>query len=168
MALATIAPAASAGPSFSMAPSGADLRQWATDASASSEYGTDPWSAGQATGVPDVASYTDSPAAWAPAASDGTVEWLELTYARAVLPSAVGIVETYGNGAVVRVEAFAADHDAWVELWSGDDPSPAEITTFSPPLKPITFATDRLRISFGDIVDGWSEIDAVELVGTVP
>ena len=30
------------------------------------------------------------------------------------------------------------------------------------------FATDRLRISLGDIVAGWSEIDAVELVGTVP
>ena len=57
--------------------------------------------------------------------------------------------------------AFDEASDTWAELWSGDDPSPAEITTFSPPLAPVTFATGRLRISLGDIVEGWSEIDAV-------
>lgn len=162
-------PDASSGASASVAPSGAVLQQWAVGATASSQYGDPSWSAMQATGAPDVDSYMDDQRAWASANGDGSVEWLELTYAQAVVPSAVEIIEVYNNGDVVLVEAFDAADDAWVTLWSGNDPSPPDvIATFSPPLASVDFATDRLRITLGDIVPGWNEIDAVQLEGTVP
>ena len=105
---------------------------------------------------------------WAPLSADGTSDWLELTYAQAVVPSEVRIFETYGNGAVVLVEAYDQGADAWAQLWSGHDPSPEGVATFSPRLASVSFATDRLRLTMGDVVPRWSEIDAVELVCTVP
>ena len=161
-------PAASGVPEASPAAMGSVMRQWASAATASSEYGSDSWSALQATGEPDVTVYSDDPDAWAPGASDGTTEWLELTYAQAVIPSAVIIVESFGSGAVTLVETFDPTSGAWVELWSGDDPSPDALTAFSPPIAAVTFATDRLRISLDTgLVAGWNEIDAVELVGAI-
>ena len=127
-------------PAFSAAPAGTELRQWAVGATASSEYGASDWSAMQATGAPNVGSYLDDKDAWAPHDSDGSEEWLEVSYAQAVVPTAVGIVETYGNGAVVLIEAYDAANDAWVELWSGADPSPDEVTTFVRPLAAVAFA----------------------------
>ena len=66
------------------------------------------------------------------------------------------------------VEAWDAGAGSWEELWAGTDPTPAdELATFSPDLAPVAFATDRLRITLDtDLVPGFNEIDAVELVGT--
>jgi hypothetical protein len=156
-------------PAASLAPSGTLLRQWAVDATASSQYGEDAWSAMQATGEPDVDAYSDDIDAWAPAPSDGTIEWLEVGYAQAVIPTAVTIVENLGNGAVTTVEALDRERGEWVVLWSGTDPSPQQLIGFSPRLADADFPTDRLRITLdSDLVAGWNEIDAVELVGTVP
>ena len=169
MVAASAEPAATTGPSYSAAPAGAELHQWAVAATASSQYGSDAWSANQATGTPDVVRYADDIHAWASFNSDGSVEWLELTFAQAVVPTAIQIIESYNPGAVILVEAFDEGGDTWVELWSGTDPSPPDaIATFGPDIAPVEFATDKLRITLGDIVPGWSEIDAVELVGTVP
>ena len=160
--------AASEGPVLTAAPAGSTLHQWAIEAVASSEYGATDYSAERATGPATITESKDDPNAWAPLAADGTSDWIELTYAQAVEPSAVTIHETYGNGAVILVEAFDPTSGKWVGLWAGHDPSPEGVAAFSPKLLPVTVATDRLRITLGDIVPGWSEIDAVELVGTVP
>lgn len=166
---ASLVPSGTAAPGRSAGPAGAELRQWAVEATASSQYGSDSWSAQRATGEPDVDSYVDDTDAWAPMSADGTVEWLELGYAQAVVPTEVNIVESLGNGTVTTVEAYDAATDGWALLWSGDDPTPPELATFSPPLEAISFATDRLRITIDtSLVPGWNEIDAVELVGTVP
>ncbi len=165
----SLAPDASSGFAASAAPSGSVLQQSASVAWASSQYGAESWSAMQATGTPDVEAYLDDSRAWTSANSDGTIEWLALGYAQAVVPVAVEIVETYNNGAVVQVEAFDGSSDAWVTLWAGEDPSPPDvIAAFSPPLASVDFATHRLRITLGDIVPGWNEIDAVQLEGIVP
>lgn len=149
-------------------PAGSVVHEWATGADASSAYGTTGWSATAATGAPDVPSYADDQRAWAPASADGTTDWLELDYPWAVVPSSVGIVESWGNGAVIGVEFHDAATDTWVSVWSGTDPTAAELATFRPPITPVDFATDRIRLTLGDVVPGWSEIDAVELVGTIP
>jgi hypothetical protein len=162
-------PGMSAAPGVSAPPAGTNLHQWASSAAASSEYGPDDWSAKEATGAPNVGRYQDDGHAWAPHQADGTTDWIELDYPVAVQPTAVNITESFGSGAVTLVEAFDPASGSWVELWSGKDPSPADtISTFSPPVAAVTFATDRLRVTLGDVIPGWSEIDAVELVGTVP
>jgi hypothetical protein len=163
------APSAS-GPATTTAPAGGGLRQWAIAATASSEFGSDSWSAARAVGPPDVEAYADDTDAWAPAVQNAGTEWLELRYEQAVIPTEIGIVETLGTGAVVRVEAWDAGSEAWVELWSGvAPPDIGEITTFRPPLAAVDLATDRIRLTLDTAsVPGWNEIDAVELVGTLP
>jgi len=171
------APAASAAPAAATAPAGAttapgasvdEIVQWATAAVASSQYGSDPWSAGQATGEPDTDSYGDYETAWAPSASEGGAEWIELTYADAVIPTRVDVHESSAAGFVTRVEAWDDGSGAWVVLWEGSDPSPDERSVFSPPLDRVAFATDRIRVTIDTSVPGWNEIDAVSLVGTPP
>jgi len=80
----------------------------------------------------------------------------------------VDIHETSAAGFVIRVEAWDEDPGEWVIMWEGLDPSPDELTVFSPPLDPVASATDRLRVSIDSSVPGWNEIDAVALVGTEP
>jgi hypothetical protein len=154
-------------PSATGGPAGG-ITLWAVAAVASSEYGSDGWSASQATGEPDTMAYADQATAWAPAASEAGDEWIELTYERALVPAAVEIRETSGAGCVIRVEAWHEEDDEWVVLWEGTDPSPDELTVFSPPLDRSTSATKRIRITIDTGVPGWNEIDAVALVGTEP
>ncbi len=139
---------------------------WAVSAVASSEYSSGDWSASQASGAPDTTSYGDHSTAWAPAASEGGEEWIELTYERSVVPAGVDIRESSGAGCVTRVEAWDEGADAWVVLWEGMDPSPDEFTVFSPPLDAVTITTQRIRVTIDTSVPGWNEIDAVSLVGT--
>ena len=154
-------------PGASVAP-GATLRQWASGATASTEYAAIDYAATQATGAPDVESYRDDPAAWAPSQQAGTIDWLELTYDVAVVPVAVNIVESSGAGFVTTVEAFDDATSTWTRLWAGHDPSPDELTVFSPPLGAMDTPTRRLRITIDTETPGWNEVDAVELVGTTP
>ncbi len=145
--------------------------QWAIEAVASSEYGTDSWSAQQATGAPDTAVQSDSGTAWAAANADGEdLETLELTYEHPVKPSYVNIYESYNPGAVIRIEAYNEEEEEWSTLWEGEDESVGEsgaaTVIFSPALEVIDFATNKLRITLDNgAVAGYNEIDAVELVG---
>ena len=146
------------------------LRQWASSAEATSQYSPDRWSAMHATGEPDVPEWADDGNAWTTLDSDEGIQSIELTYETAVVPRAVNVVESFKGGAVVRIEAREAGTEAWTELWSGEDPSPPdELATFSPELEPVAFATDTIRVTLDtDLVAGFNEIDAVELVGSVP
>jgi hypothetical protein len=168
---ASMAPPASTAPVASGAPAaaaGATLQQWASAATASSQYGSTSWSADQATGAADTAVYGDQQTAWAPAERDGGLEWLELSYDMAVIPSEVVIYETSANGFVTQVELWDPSSEAWVTAWQGDDQSPEFVIGFSPDLTPVDFATDRVRVHIDTAVEGWNEIDAVALIGTVP
>jgi len=145
--------------------------QWALEAVASSEYGTDSWSAQQATGAPDTAVQADAGTAWASASADGEdLETLELTYEHPVKPSYVNIYESYNPGAVISIEAYNEEEEEWSILWEGEGESVGEpgaaTVIFSPPLETIDFATAKLRITLDNgAVAGYNEIDAVELVG---
>ena len=145
---------------------GGEIRQWATSATASNQYTDRDWSAQQATGSPDTPDYGDHPTAWAPSNSDSGVEWLELAYARSVIPTAVSVWESSGSGAVTMIEALPDGSATWMTLWKGTDPSPDALTAFSPQLAEATISTSRLRLTIDSTVPGWNEIDAVELVGT--
>jgi len=169
LASAEGAPATVASPTSEATESvaGTRLSQWATSATASSQYGSDPWSAMQAAGSPDTTAYGDHATAWAPAQRDAGAEWLELTYDSPVIPTEIAIWETSGNGFVTSVEA----HDAasgWVLLWQGTDDSPQEVHGFRPLLEATDVVTDRIRITIDTTVPDWNEVDAVELSGVAP
>lgn len=141
--------------------------QWAVSAAATSQYGEEGYSAMQAAGAPDTPAAGDQDTAWAPEATEAGEQTLELTYEHAVFPTAVRIFESYNPGAVIRIEAFDADGDAWVTLWKGQPEQPEEeFRVFSPELAEIDFAVDTIRIVLDtDAIESWNEIDAVELVG---
>ena len=52
------------------------------------------WGTEQACGPPDTVGFGDRQTAWASATADGEDEWLELTFAHAVKPVAIHVVET--------------------------------------------------------------------------
>ena len=140
------------------------IRQWATSAEASSNYGETGWSAIQATGAPDTPTCGDEYTSWASAESDGK-DWIELTYAIPVVPTQVNVVQNYNPSQVVKVELVDLNGD-YHEIYTGQperfDQCPYTLSI------PVTadFQAIRVRVSVDQSeLQDWNEIDAVELVG---
>lgn len=141
------------------------LRQWASDATASSEYSTPSWSARQATGKPNTMEAGDCQTAWASKLPDGGIEWLELTYETSVHPAQVRVRETYNPGAVTKIEA-KDDKGQWHKLWEGKDGTSECPGWLSVSVTPPAWTCRVIKITLDTAsVQGWNEIDAVELVG---
>jgi hypothetical protein len=142
--------------------------QWAIQAAASSTYNdaqnNDGWSANQATGAPNVDKYGDDGAAWTSKTPDGGIEWLDLKYAKPVHATEVRVRESCGSGAVIKIEIYDEVGMAHT-VWQGADPT-TELNYFMVKFPKTTFKTDRVKITLAtNIVPGWNEIDAVQLVG---
>ncbi len=142
-------------------PNGPALRQWASSASASSEWAD---SAIQATGPPDVLSCLDDALAWAPLTDGADPEWLEVRYASAVHATGIVVYETSVFGSAYRVELID-EQGTYRTVWTGTDPAACG-TTFSPAWTRTSYPVVGARIHTA--IAGWEEIDAVELIGTVP
>jgi hypothetical protein len=141
--------------------------QWASDATASSQYGEEDYSALQATGAKNTAVAGDYGTAWASSDADGGEETLELTYDVPVHPSAVAVYESYNPGAITTIEVYDADNEEWVVIYEGDA-APIEDASrlFVPDITPVDFVTNQVRLTLDtSAVEGWNEIDAVELFG---
>jgi hypothetical protein len=143
--------------------------QWAIQATASSTYndaqGTAQWSANQAAGAPNVDKYGDNGAAWAPKTQDAGIEWLDLKYPKPVHATEVRVRESCGSGAVIKIEVFD-DQGAAHAIWQGNDPT-KELNYLIAKFPRTTFKTDRVKITLAtNVIPGWKEIDAVQLVGT--
>jgi hypothetical protein len=142
-------------------------RQWASGASASSQYGSDSWSALQAAGQPNVTSCSDSGSAWASATYEGR-ETLTLSFERAVIPSQINIHQTYNPGAIIQVKL--ANSATGEESTLPDSADPVGNTpcpgVFSLEVDDFGGPVDTVIIEFDmSLVGNWNEIDAVELVG---
>ncbi|MGA2966985.1 MAG: hypothetical protein ABSD64_12295 [Terriglobales bacterium] len=142
--------------------------QWAIQATASSTYsdaqGTAGWSANQAAGAPNVDKYGDNGAAWAPKTPDGGIEWLDLKYPRPVHATEVRVRESCGSGAVIKIEVYDEQGGAHA-VWQGNDPT-TELNYLMVKFPKTTFKTDRVKVTLAtNVVPGWNEIDAVQLVG---
>ncbi len=142
--------------------------QWAIQATASSTYndaqGAASWSANQVTGPPNVEKYGDDGHAWAPKTEDGGIEWLDLKYPRPVHATEVRVRESCGSGAVVRVELFD-ENGAAHAVWAGNDPT-TELNYLIVKFPKTDYRTDRVKVTLAtNVVPGWNEIDAVQLVG---
>jgi len=144
--------------------------QWAIQATASSTYndaqGTAGWSANQATGPPNVDKYGDDGAAWTSKTPDGGIEWLDLKYPKSVHATEVRVRESCGSGTVIKVEVFDEQGGAHA-IWQGNDPTTG-LNYLMVKFPKTTFKTDRVKVTLAtNVVPGWNEIDAVQLVGTL-
>jgi hypothetical protein len=144
-----------------------EFRQWAISARASSEYSNPNWAAMQAAGEPDVKYCADNEHAWA-SRENNTVEWLELDYQTAVIPTEINIYQSLHPSQVVEVSMFTPTGEKY-SAWEGYP----EKVKFCPDLMAITVElnskvlVNKIRITIDQQVNGWgwNEIDAVELVG---
>ncbi len=143
--------------------------QWASQATASSSYGagygSNTWQAMMATGKPDVGYYGDNGNAWAPQNMSGGTETLTLTFAKSVYATGVNIKESYGSGAIVKVEM--GDSVALHTVWEGDDATRG-LNYLKIPVEKTSYKVDTVKITFDTSKKSpneWSEIDAVQLIG---
>ena len=143
------------------------IHQWASDATAGSEYSSTEWSAGQAIGAPDVDICGDNPNAWASAYSTGE-DWIELTYDVPVNPTEINIIQSYSPSQVVEVDIVDLNGDTWI-AWSGEpvevDTCPDQMTISIELEEPLYINRVVVFIDQGVLDTDYVEIDAVELVG---
>jgi hypothetical protein len=143
--------------------------QWAIQATASSTYndaqGTSGWSANQATGAPNVDTYGDNGSAWTSKTPDAGIEWLDLKFPKPVNASEVRVRESCGSGAVIKVEVFD-EQGGGHTVWAGNDPTTG-LNYLMVKFPKTAFKTDRVKITLAtNVVPGWNEIDAVQLIGS--
>jgi hypothetical protein len=142
--------------------------QWAIEATASSTYndakGTDSFSANQATGAPNVDQFGDNAMAWAPKTQDAGIEWLDLKYPKPVYATAVRVRESCGSGAVIKIELFDEQGTAHT-AWAGNDPT-TDLNYLAVKLPKTAYKTAHVKVTLAtNVVHGWNEVDAVQLVG---
>lgn len=143
------------------------LRQWASSATASSEYDNPNWSADQATGAPDVDSCSDNQMAWASESPTG-VDWIELSYDKLVTVSEINIHHTFSPNQVTEV-LLIDDYGANISVYRGKPENISECPFVQniQVEKPILAQKVKISIDQSKGSTSWNEIDAVELVGKV-
>jgi hypothetical protein len=161
----TVEPAEPTEPAVSADDEGV-IRQWATSAEATSQYGDPQWSADQATGEPDTEICDDETTAWASSTPNG-VDSLSVYFDQPVTPTQINIYQTYNPGAIISVELLPADGSDSIEIEDSADSGTdcPGIFTLDLDFDDIK-AIDGVRINLDQTITGsWNEIDAVELVG---
>jgi hypothetical protein len=143
--------------------------QWAAQATASSTYndakGNASYSPNQATGEPNVQTYSTTAQAWSSKTPDSGIEWLDLTFSKPVYATAVRVRESSGSGALIKIELFD-DKGTAHTVWNGADPT-KELNYLVAEFAKTTFKTSRVKLTLAtNVVGGWNQIDAVQLVGT--
>jgi hypothetical protein len=143
--------------------------EWAILASASSSYndaqGQAAWSPNQATGLPNIDKYGDDGKAWTSKTPDAGIEWLDLKYPKAVHATEVRVRESCGSGAVIKIELFDEAGTAHT-VWAGNDPTTG-LNYLMVKFPKTAFKADRVKITLAtNVIPGWNEIDAAQLIGT--
>jgi ligand-binding sensor domain-containing protein len=145
-------------------PTGETTRQWASSATASSQYGSANWGPDQATGEPNTEGCGDFGTAWA-SSERSTVEWLELDYDTPVTPTEVNILQNYNPNQVIQVELIDTNGAAHMiyESPSQEVDCPYTLTI---QVEDADYQAATIRITVDQsLLVSWNEIDAVELIG---
>lgn len=145
--------------------------QWASTAKATSTYGDakDPqdYSASKATGAPDVANFSDNGNAWTAKEADGGIERLEVGFARPVHATEIRIRQSFGPGAIIKVELLDTTGAGHV-VYEGVDGASYDKYNFwfrkSFDKTPYQVAGAKITLAT-NAVSSWNEIDAVQLIG---
>ena len=143
------------------------LMQWASSATASSQYDDNLWSASQATGSPNVTTCFEESNSWASAEAN-TQDWLELAYDVPVRPSEIRIHEVWAPGSIVKVEVkdLAGTYHTVYEAVPRGAGGACLLRTLNIPVTNVTELVNVIRVSIDQRVIGdWNEIDAVRLIG---
>jgi len=145
--------------------------QWAIDADASSSYSSTRdggWGVLQMTGKPNVQTYGDNSYAWASKDPDKGIEWVELTFAKPVHAKELRIRQTYNPGAIIKVTLYDEKGNREI-VWENVDKTVYKensIQYFTAKFDKTDYKTKKVRITMAsNVVSGWNEIDAVQLVG---
>lgn len=142
------------------------IRQWASSAVASSEYSNPDYAAMQATGAPDTPDCGDRPTAWS-SLEYFTIDWLEVGYDTAVIPSEVNIYESHTPSQVVLVELVDTD-GAYHSIYTAEPEMQIDCPfILSIPVRDLDFPVVAVKITVDQskLDLPLDEIDAVELVG---
>ena len=143
---------------------GVVCEQWATGATASSEYTSTDWSANQATGPANSAACEDDGLAWASVNPD-TQEWLQVTFEQSVRPTEIQIYEVFGVSSIVKVEV-KDPAGAYYTVYTAEPASGPCPQILTIPVAGVSTAVNAVRLSFDQAkLNNWNEIDAVKLVG---
>lgn len=142
--------------------------QWAVSATASSSYGDAQgdagWSANQVTGLPNVDKFGDDAKAWAPKTRDAGIEWLDVKFPKPVHAVEIRVRESFGSGAVIKVELFD-EQGAARTAWAGNDPTTG-LNYLIVRFPKTEYKTSHVKLTLAtNVIPGWNEIDAVQLVG---
>lgn len=135
--------------------------QWASSATASSEWSPTDWSAMQASDLPEAPECSSVETNWAPLDGGPEPEWLELTYSTPVRPVGVTVLEAgIEQGFVSRID-LRDTGGVLHTVWESSD-----TTTCGGELAPRWTAPSYMAdgIVVHTALDGWEEIDAVELL----
>jgi len=150
--------------------------QWATTASASSEYKTlispgsesTERSAMAATGAPDAETPSREEMGWEPEKADAGIEWLELGYAKPVNATEVRIRQIDTPGSIIKIELID-EAGAKHTVWQGRDDTAYEANEFNWLKKSFdktAFKAKGVRLTLAtNAVQGHESIDAVQLIG---
>lgn len=142
------------------------IRQWASEAIASSAYGSEDWAAFQATGEPNTPKCGDYKTAWA-AAGSYTREWLILYYPKPVYAVEVNIYQTYHPDQIVLVDLIDLQ-GIFVPVYTAEPRQSGTcpyILNISTAFSGVLAQGVRITIDQSILNLGWNEIDAVEVVG---
>jgi hypothetical protein len=147
---------------------GGEIRQWATSATASSEYGRHSRTASEATGAPDTFTCGEMNTAWQSEGSD-TVEWIELRYDVPVYPTEVNVVQSNLPSDVVLVELIDTT-GSYQPVYTAQPERIAECPyILSIAVDGASYRAIGVKVTIDQSVTegvSWNAIDAVELVGT--
>jgi hypothetical protein len=144
------------------------IRQWASSADGSSQYGSTSWSFEQATGEPDTTDCGDLRTAWA-SSSPTTKEYLILAFEQPVIPTQINIYQTFNPGSIVSVGVGNSESSGEPITLPNSADAPGntscpgvftvDVTGVDTPVDYVVIYIDQTEIR------NWNEIDAVELVG---
>jgi hypothetical protein len=169
-------------PAFKITNATPTLNQWATGATASSQQATGGgFSASRAIGQPDTGlgvgtNGADNSNAWAQADADKTkVNNITLTYASSVHIRSVTVRETFNAGTISKLEVDK--NGTFVTVYTrnlttdaetggyitGDDNRGRVSDTLITLNDTLNWRSNKIRISLGNAVDQYNEIDAVKL-----
>lgn len=152
------------------------LGQWAIDADVSSTYGdekatdkaTGPYTKYQLLGKPDVEHYADDSRGWAPKEADKGIEWVMVGFDKPVNATEVRVRQNIGPGAIIKIELVDTEAKSHT-IWEGPDKNKYtldKIQYLFAKFDKTTYKAKRVKITLAtNAVDGWNEIDAVQLVG---
>jgi len=142
-----------------------ELSQFADQASATSQYGSQSWSAGQMVDIPDTDACGDITTAWASDSPDGP-EQLTLGYAVSVIPTQINIYETYNPGAIVQVAVVSESGGETVVYEAAQQVVEECPRILSIEVDGVTDYVQQVVIRLDETNHpSWNEIDAVQLIG---